>query len=128
MRGARDHYAQETKERSLTNVDNLDKWPVKHFKGENDAITFSNSDARPVHHPHCNALVITAMVANNNVHKILLDNGSFIDILYYKAFQKMGLKVSDLKLSNPVYRLTGDSVTPMEVISLPMPVGDYPHG
>ena len=38
----------------------------------------------------------------------------------------MGLKVSDLKPSpNPVYRFTGDSVTPMRVISLPMTVGDY---
>ena len=62
---ARDCYAQETKERSLTNVDNLDKWPVKHFKGEKDDITFSDSNARHVHHPHCNGLVITTMVANN---------------------------------------------------------------
>ena len=83
MRGARDCYAQETKERLLTNVDNLDKRPIKHFKGENDDITFSDSDAHHVHHPRCDALVITAMVANNNVHKILVDNESSVDILYY---------------------------------------------
>ena len=39
----------------------------------------------------------------------------------------MGLKVSDLKPSpNSVYGFTGDSVTPMGVISLPMNLGDYP--
>ena len=39
----------------------------------------------------------------------------------------MGLKVNNLKPSpNPVYRFTGDSVTPMEVIFLLMTLEDYP--
>ena len=83
MRGAQDCYAPETKERPLTNVDNLDKRLAKHFKGENDDITFSDSVAHHVHHPHYDALIITAMVANNNVHGILVDNGTSVDILYY---------------------------------------------
>ena len=64
------------KERPLTNVDNLDKRPAKNFKGEDGDITFSDSDARRVHHPHCDALVIATMVANNNIHRILVDNKS----------------------------------------------------
>ena len=125
-RGARDCYTQEMRERSLTNVNNLDKHHVKHFKGKNDNITFSYSNAHRVHHLHYDALIIIAMVANNNVHRILVDNESSIDILYYQVFQKMGLKVSDLKtFPNPVYRFTGDTVTPMRVISLPMTLGDY---
>ena len=110
----------------LTNASNLDKRPTKDFKEENDDITFSDSDAHLIHHPHFDALVITVMMANNNVHRILVDNGSSIDILYYQTFQKMGLKVNDLKPSpNPIYGFIGDSVTPMGVISLPMTVGDY---
>ena len=67
-------------------------------------------------------------MANNNMHKILVDNGSSVDILYYQAFQKMGLKDSDLKPSpNPVYGFTGDIVTPMGVVSLLMTVGEYPR-
>ena len=73
-------------------------------------------------------LVIKAMVANNNVHRILVDNGSSIDILYFTAFERMGLKVSDLKPSpNPVYGFTGDSVIPLGVISLLMTLGEYPR-
>ena len=85
------------KEGPLTNVHSVDKRPAKQFKGENDDIIFRESDAHLVHHPHCDALVITAMMANNNIHMILVDNGSLVNILYYQAFQKMGLKNSNLK-------------------------------
>ena len=59
---------------------------------------------------------------------MLVDNESFVDILYYQAFQRMGLKVNDLKPSpNLVYRFTGDSVIPLGVISLPMTLREYPR-
>ena len=68
------------------------------------------------------------MITNNNVHRILVDNGSSVDILYFQAFERMGLKVSDLKPSpNPVYGFTRDSVVPLGVISLPMTMGEYPR-
>ena len=70
----------------------MDKRPAKQCKGENDDITFKESDAHLVHHPHCDALIIKAMMANNNVYRILVDNGSSVDILYYQAFKRMGLK------------------------------------
>ena len=67
-------------------------------------------------------------MANNNVHRILVDNGSFIDILYFQGFERMGLKVNGLKPSpNLVYGLMGDSVVPLGVISLPMTFGEYPR-
>ena len=68
----------------------------------------------PVRHPHCDALVIKALVANHNVHRILVE--------------RMRLKVSYLKPSpNPVYSFTGDSVIPLGVILLPMTLGEYPR-
>ena len=93
-----------------------------------DDVTFSERDTHHVRHPHCDALVVKAMIASNNVHRMLVDNGSFIDILYYQAFQMMGLKVSDLKPSpNPIYSFTGDSVILLGVISHPMTLGEYPR-
>ena len=91
-------------------------------------ITFSKKDACHIRHPHYDALVIKAMIANNNVHRILVDNGHSMDILYFQAFEMMGLKVSDLKPSpNPVYSFMGDSVIPLGVILLPMTLGEYPR-
>ena len=93
-----------------------------------DDIIFSDKDAHHVHHPHCDALVVKAMIANNNVHHMLVDNGSTVDILYYHAIKRIGLKVSDLKPSpNPIYGFTGDFVIPLGVISLPMTLGEYPR-
>ena len=83
MHKTQDRYVWETRDRPLIDVNNLDKRPIKHFKGEKDNITFKDSDAHPIHHPHCNALVITVMMGNNKVHRILVNNGSSIDILYY---------------------------------------------
>ena len=59
---------------------------------------------------------------------MLVDNGSSLDILYYQAFQRMRLKISDLKPSpNPVYDFTGDYVIPLGVISFSITLGKYPR-
>ena len=66
-------------------------------------------------------------LAKNNVHRILVDNGSSVDILYFQAFEMIELKVSDLKPSpSPVYGFTGDFVIPLGVISPLMTLGEYP--
>ena len=107
-------------------TNSLDKQPTKQFRGEMDDIIFSERDAHHVRHPHCNALVPKTMIANNNVYKMLVDNGSSVDIFYFQAFENMGLKINDLKPSpNPFYSFMGDSIVPLGVISLPMTLGKY---
>ena len=72
--------------------------------------------------------MVKAIVANNNVYRILVDNGSSVDILYYQAFKRMGLKDSNLRPSlSPVYGFTGDFVIPVGMITLPLTVGEYPR-
>ena len=58
---------------------------------ESPIIGFSEDDARRLHHPHDDALVVTIRVGDYNVHRMLVDNGSSADILYYPAFQQMGI-------------------------------------
>ena len=50
-------------------------------------IGFSEDDARRLHHPQDDTLVISIWVGDYNVHRMLVDNGSSADILYYPAFQ-----------------------------------------
>ncbi|GFZ00941.1 hypothetical protein Acr_14g0005760 [Actinidia rufa] len=59
------------------------------FVADQTPITFSNDDLRCVHLPHDDALVVSAVIANFNVQRILIDNGSSADILFISAFEKM---------------------------------------
>lgn len=50
------------------------------------AIIFTKKDAKRLHHPHDNAIVITLTISNYTIRRVLVDNESSIDILYYLAF------------------------------------------
>ena len=52
-------------------------------------ITFTDKDAERIHHPHDDAIVITLLIADYTTRKVLVDNGSSADILYYPAFWQM---------------------------------------
>ena len=53
---------------------------------DNPIIRFLEEDAQCLHHPHDDALVVSIRVGDYNTHWVLVDNGSFVDILYYLAF------------------------------------------
>ena len=55
-------------------------------KAKEQTITFIDEDAGKVHHPHDNAIVITLLTANYTTRRVLIDNGSSANILYYPAF------------------------------------------
>ena len=46
---------------------------------------------RLLHHPHDDALVVSIRVGDYNVHQGLVDNDSSTNILYYLAFQQIGI-------------------------------------
>ena len=54
---------------------------------DEQAITFINEDAERIHHPHDDAIVITLLIADYTTRRVLVDNGSSADILYYPTFQ-----------------------------------------
>ena len=50
-------------------------------------ISFTDEEAKRIHHPHDDAIVITLLIADYTTRRVLVDNGSSADILYYPAFQ-----------------------------------------
>ncbi|XP_075645091.1 uncharacterized protein LOC142616089 [Castanea sativa] len=57
---------------------------------DNPVIGFTEEeDARRLHHPHDDAFVISIWISDYNTHRVLTDNGSSTDILYYPTFQQM---------------------------------------
>ena len=58
---------------------------------DEQAITFTNEKAGRVHHPHDDAIIITLLIADYKTRRVLVDNRSSADILYYPTFQQMSL-------------------------------------
>ena len=58
---------------------------------DEQAITFTDKDVERIHHPHDDAIVITLLITDYTTRKVIVDNGSLANILYYPAFQQMRL-------------------------------------
>jgi ribonuclease HI len=102
--------------------------PIKTAKIEPVVLSFSEEDARGVVMPHDDALVVTLTVANHGIHRILVDNGSSADILYFPAFQQMGIDRERIKpFASPLVGFGGEVVYPIGIIPLPVTAGTAPR-
>ena len=109
--------AQKTYLRTVQNVQLTGTIP-KMAQIDNPVIGFSKEDARRLYHPHDDALVVSLRIGDNNMHRVLVDNSSSTDILYYPAFQQMRIDREQLVPINAP--LVG-------AITLSVTVGDYPQ-
>ena len=90
-------------------------------------ITFSDSDMEGCQHPHDDPLVVRAVVANKIVHRVLVDNGSSVDIIFALAFDKMGIGRERLEPVNTHLRgFSGEKVLPLGSIQLVLTLGEPP--
>ena len=79
---------------------------------------FMDKDAKRLHHPYGDAIVITLAIANYTTKRVLIDNGSSADILYYPAFQQMRINKELLHPVNMLLiRFGGMKVLPVGTIS-----------
>ena len=91
------------------------------------AITFSDSDLGGCQHPHDDPLVIRVVVANKTIHRVLVDNGSSIDIIFASAFDKMGIGREKLELVSTHLRgFSREKVLPLGSIQLVLTLGNPP--
>ena len=76
-------------------------------------------------HPHDDPLVIKAAVANKMIHRVFVDNGNSIDIIFTSAFDKMGIGREKLEPINAcLYGFFGEIVLPLGSIQLVLTLGD----
>jgi hypothetical protein len=101
--------------------------PSKAQKKDPMILLFSEEDVKGVAMPHDDALVVTIMVENHTIHRILVDNGSSADILYLPIFKQMGINQERIKpFGSPLVGCTGEKVQPMGIISLSITMGTTP--
>ena len=95
---------------------------------DEQAITFTDKDAARIHHPHDDAIVISLLITDYSTRRVLVDNGSSADILYYLAFQQMNLGRDQLRpMHSPLVNFGRMKVQPIGTITLPVVVGAHPQ-
>ncbi|GFS44989.1 hypothetical protein Acr_00g0093430 [Actinidia rufa] len=98
------------------------------YVGDQTPITFSNDDLRGLHLPHDDALVVSAVIANFNVQRILIDNWSSADILFISAFERMKIGLDKLHpFHTALIGFGGNTTHPLRWINLPITLGTEPH-
>ncbi|XP_059455322.1 uncharacterized protein LOC132185580 [Corylus avellana] len=102
--------------------------PTKAQKQELVVLSFTDEDAKGVMMPHDDALVVTVTVANHLLHRILVDNRSSADILYWPILKQMGIDRSRIApFGSPLVGFAGEQVQPVGIISLPVTAGTAPR-
>ena len=92
---------------------------------DNPVIRFSEEDAWRLHHPHDDALVVSLQVGDYNMHRVLIDNSSSADILYYLALQQMRINRELVPTNAPLVGFRRTRVFPLGTVTLTVTVGDY---
>ena len=74
-----------------------------------------------------NPLVIRAIVTNKTVHRVMIDNGSSVDIIFASAFDKMGIRRERLEpVSAHLLGFSGEKVLPRGSTQLVLTLGNPP--
>ena len=95
---------------------------------DNPIIGLIEKDARRLHHTHDDALVVSMRVGDYNTYRVLVDNRSSADILYYPVFQQMRVEKERLILvSALLVGFGGIRVYPLGAVTLPIIIRDYPQ-
>ncbi|XP_058181303.1 uncharacterized protein LOC131299740 [Rhododendron vialii] len=87
-------------------------------------ITFTERDLEHVQTPHSDALVVTIQIGVHDVKRVLIDQGSSAEVMYYDLFKKLDLPKLALQPAEiPLIGFNGASVWPLGRIFLPVVVG-----
>ena len=74
--------------------------------------------------PHDDPLVISAVIAKHPIERILVDNGSSVNLIYWNCFQKMNLTTDRLReVGTPLYSFSGEAVSVIGSVQLPVTLG-----
>ncbi|XP_074327488.1 uncharacterized protein LOC141665400 [Apium graveolens] len=117
-RNAQKAYARE--------VINIVREAPKHAKNEK-TLEFGGLDLEGLKFPQDDPLVITTIIENCLVKRVLVDNGASVDILFHDMFLRMEYTDSQLSPSDgSIYRFNGVQCQVEEAIQLSVTIGEEP--
>ena len=88
-------------------------------------IIITPEDGSHVKQPHNDALVISAHIKNYLVRRMLVDDGSAVNVLTWEAFRTMEGSSVELKpITNPITSFCGGTIKPMGSVELNIELGE----
>ena len=82
---------------------------------------FLDKDKLETIQPYDDALVITHRIGGYDVKRVLMDQGSAVEVMYPELYKGLNLKLEDLTpYDSPLVSFKGKTVTPMGQIRLPI--------
>ncbi|XP_057949272.1 uncharacterized protein LOC131144550 [Malania oleifera] len=91
---------------------------------QGEDIFFDSQDEEGVQQPHDDALVLSLLVANYKVKRVLIDNGSSANIMFWSVLEGIKIGKERLKsIATPLVGFGGDVVHPIRTITLPVTMG-----
>ncbi|KAI3459576.1 hypothetical protein Pfo_016239 [Paulownia fortunei] len=100
---------------------------VYQLQTSTEELTFGESDLEGRWEQHNDALVISATFSNFWVQKILVDSGSFANIIFYDVFLKLGIDNAQLNpVNTPLIGFGHKVVEALGEVALPFSLGSYP--
>ncbi|XP_030936109.1 uncharacterized protein LOC115961236 [Quercus lobata] len=85
---------------------------------------FSDEDKVGTIEPHDDALVITLRIGGYDVKRVLVDQGSAMEVMYPDLYKELNLKPENLMAYDfPLVSFEGKTVTPRGQIRLPIQIG-----
>ncbi|XP_009388112.2 uncharacterized protein LOC103974935 [Musa acuminata AAA Group] len=96
-------------------------WPEHEPK-----ITFGARAVERSHHD--DGLVISIQIGNARVKRVMVDTRSSADVLYFDAFERLGLTQGDLTpVMSALTAFIGDSISLLGTTMLPITIGEEPR-
>ena len=82
---------------------------------------FSDEDKVETIQPHNDALVVTLKIGGYDVRRVLVDQGSAVEVIYPDLYKGLNLKSEDLRAyDSPLVSFERKTVTPRGQIRLPI--------
>ena len=101
-----------------------DRESKKAKKGASPVLGFLDEDKIETTQPHDDALVVTLRIGGYDVKRVLVDQGSAVEVMYPDLYKGLNLKLEDLtSYDSPLVSFEGKTVTPMGQIRLPIQTG-----
>lgn len=91
-------------------------------------VEFSDGEEAGIVTPHDDPLVISTKVHTDLMHKVLLDGGSFVNIIFKSAYLKLDLPLENIsRTSHPLISFSGNQVQSLGSVWLNIEIGQYPR-